>query len=64
MTPEQASQKQMAIAFAAEFAYYKANPETRMDVPSMVYENAEKAFNNWIERHNENPSYAVNPFQK
>jgi hypothetical protein len=37
-----------AIMFAAEYAYYKANPDTKMDVPSIVYENAEKAYDRWL----------------
>lgn len=37
-----------AIMFAAEYAYYKANPDTKMDVPSIVYEDAEKAYDRWV----------------
>ncbi len=33
-----------AIAFGAEYAYRKANPEGKMDVPSIVYENAESYY--------------------
>lgn len=37
-----------AIMFAAEYAYYKANPNTKMDVPSIVYEDAERAYDRWL----------------
>lgn len=34
--------KNTVIAFAAEYAYRKANPDSKMDVPNIVYEDAEK----------------------
>jgi hypothetical protein len=40
--------KDQAIAFATEYAYHKANPDGKMDVPSIVYEDAEKAYDTWI----------------
>jgi hypothetical protein len=36
------------IMFGAEYAYRKANPESRMDIPSIVYENAENYYNNRV----------------
>ena len=40
--------KDRAVAFAAEYAYRKANPDSKMDVPSIVYEDAEKAYDAWL----------------
>lgn len=36
------------ILFAADYAYRKANPDGKMDTPSMVYEDAEKAYAKWL----------------
>lgn len=41
--------KQQAVFFAAEYAYKKANPDSKMNTPSIVYEDAERAFRKWIE---------------
>lgn len=38
--------KQEAIKFAAEYAYRKANPDSKMDIPSIVYENVENFYKN------------------
>lgn len=38
------------IQFAAEYAYYKANPTTKMDVPSIVYEDAEREIKKWLQK--------------
>ena len=32
------------IEFIAEYAYYMANPKTKMDVPSIVYEQVGKDY--------------------
>ena len=42
---------QNCIAFAAEYAYRKKNPTSKMDVPSIVYEDALKKYKQWIEKH-------------
>lgn len=50
MTEELAKAKQLAIAFATEFAYYRTIPNSsNMDVPSMAYEYVEHKFD---ERYN------------
>ena len=36
------------IEFGAEFAYYKANLDTKMDVPGIVYKTVEKAYDEKI----------------
>ena len=33
------------IIWIAEYSYRKANPDSKMDVPSIVYEQVEKDFN-------------------
>jgi hypothetical protein len=64
MTEELAKAKQLAIAFATEFAYYRTIPNSsNMDVPSMAYEYVEHKFDDWIVEHEKNPSCAVNPFK-
>ena len=35
------------VKWIAEYAYYKANPETKRDVPSIVYKQVEKDFKNF-----------------
>lgn len=37
--------KQELVEWIAEYAYRKANPESKMDVPSIVYEQVERDFN-------------------
>lgn len=56
--------KKIAIKFAAEFVYYKANPETKKDVPPVVYENVKMAYEEWITEHEKNPTKPYNPFQR
>ena len=36
-----------AIEFAAYYAYRKANPTSDMNVPSIVYEDAERSYKEW-----------------
>lgn len=38
----------LIIQWIAEYAYKKANPESKMDTPSIVYEQVEKDFNNFL----------------
>jgi len=40
--------KQEIIMWIAEYCYYKVNPRTKRDVPSVVYEQAEKDFNKFL----------------
>ena len=42
-----------SILFAGEFAYRTANPNSNMDVPSLVYESAEKFYDNKYNKENE-----------
>lgn len=37
--------KEQSILFTAEFIYRKVNPDSKMDIPSIVYEEIEKAYN-------------------
>ena len=39
--------RQEAVMFCGEYSYRKANPETKMDVPLIVYEEVEKAYDEW-----------------
>ena len=49
MYDDKGFRRQVAI-WIAEYAYYKANPETKMDVPSSVYEQVEKDFDKFLEK--------------
>lgn len=36
------------VIWIAEYAYRKSNPKSKMDTPSIVYEQVEKDFKKWI----------------
>jgi len=40
------------ILFAAEMCYYAVNPTTKMDVPSVVYEQMEVKYKQWKNEQN------------
>jgi len=49
-----------SIIFAAEYAYRKANPESNMDVPSIVYEEVERAYDKWtLKKEKLNTSHPI-----
>lgn len=52
--------RQACIEFGAEYAYRKANPEGKMDVPSIAYEDATRAYDRMINPPKERPDLAVN----
>ena len=39
--------RRVAIEFCAERSYRISNPDSKMDVPSLVYEITEKAYDKW-----------------
>ena len=42
------NERRIAILFCAEMLYRKANPNSKMDVPSIVYEHTEQLYDDWI----------------
>lgn len=43
-------QKRKLIIWIAEYVYYKVNPESTMDIPSIVYEQVEKDVNKFLDK--------------
>jgi len=37
-----------AILFCSKILYEQANPNTKMDIPSFVYEQVEKQYDKWV----------------
>lgn len=46
-------EKSIAVLFAGEMVYKALNPNSDMDVPSMVYEKMEREYDNWLEENYE-----------
>ena len=47
-------QKRKLIVWIAEYVYYKVNPDSKMDVPSIVYEQVEKDLGKFISKLSKN----------
>ena len=45
-----AAKKARAVVFAAEYAYRKANPNSKMDVPSIMYEEVERKYDEFVKK--------------